>query len=89
MVGSSPHQVGSHQPEPARSQQWGNFPNPECDRNEENGRFQEGSVNTTQSSKSYSRVGNHVLQRKNNNRATQSEEVRSHVSQKRNDKQAM
>ena len=80
MVGSGPHQVGSYQPEPARSQQQGNFPNPERDRNEENGRFQEGSVHTTQTNKSYSRVGSHVLQRQNNNQAMQPEEARSHVS---------
>ena len=80
MVGSSPHQASSHQPEPTRSQQQGNFPNPERDQNEENGRFREGSVHTTQTSKSYSRVGNHVLQRQNNNRAMQPEEARSHVS---------
>ena len=89
MVGSGPHQAGSHQPELARSQQWGNFPNPEHDRNEENGRFREGSVNTTQTSKSYSRAGSHVLQRQNNSRAMQPEEVRSHVSQKQNNKYAM
>ena len=80
MVGSDPHQAGSHQLEPARSQQQGNFPNPERDRNEENGRFREGSVHTTQTSKSYSRVGSHVLHRQNNNQAMQLEEVRSHVS---------
>ena len=89
MVGSNPHQAGSHQPEPARSLQQGNFPNPERDRNEENGRFREESVNTTQTSKSYSRVGSHVLQRQNNNQAMQPKEVRSHVPQKQNDKQAM
>ena len=89
MVGSGPHQAGSHQPEPARSQQQGNFPNPERDQNEENGRFREGSIHTTKTSKSYSRVGSHVLQRQNNNRAMQPEEVRSHVSQKQNNKQAM
>ena len=89
MVGSGSHQAGSHQPEPARSQQQGNFPNPERDRNEENGRLREESVHTTQTSKSYSHVGNYVLQRQNNNQAMQPEEVRSHVSQKQNDKQAM
>ena len=89
MVGSGPHQVGSYQPEPARSQQHGNFPNPERDRNEENGRFQEGSVHTTQTSRSHSHVGNHVLQRQNNNRAMEPDKVRSHVSQRQNDKQAM
>ena len=60
MVGSGPHRAGSYQPKSARSQQRGNFPNPELDRNEENGRFREGSVNTTQTSRSHFRVGNHI-----------------------------
>ena len=46
-------------------------------------------MHTTQTSKSYSRVGSHMLQSQNNNRAMQPEEVRSHVSQRQNDKQAM
>ena len=46
-------------------------------------------MHTTQTSKSYSRVGSHVLHRQNNNRAVQPKEVRSHVSQRQNDKQAM
>ena len=46
-------------------------------------------MHTTQTSKSHSRVGSHVLQRQNHNRAMQLEEVRSHVSQRQNDKQAM
>ena len=61
MVGLGPNRAGSHQPELARSQQQGNFPNPERDRNEENGRFRERSVHTTQTSKSYSRVGSQAL----------------------------
>ena len=73
MVGSGLHRAGSHQPEPARSQQQGNFPNPECDQNEENGRFREGSVNTTQTSRSHSRVGSHVSQRQNDEQAMQRE----------------
>ena len=88
MVGSGPYQADSHQPKLARSQH-GNFPNPERDRNEENGRFREGSAHTTQTSKSYSHVGSHVPQRRNNKRVAQPEEVRSHVSQSQNDKQAM
>ena len=71
MVGSGPHRAGSHQPEPARSQQQGNFPNPECDRNKENRRFREGSVNTTQTSRSHFRVGSHVSQRQNDEQALQ------------------
>ena len=73
MVGLGPHRVDSHQPEPARSQQQVNFPNPECDLNEENGRFREWSVNTTQTSRSHSRVGNHVSQRQNVEQAMQRE----------------
>ena len=73
MVGSGSHRAGSHQPEPIRSQQQGNFPNPERDRNEENGRFWEGSVNTTQTNKSHSRVGSHVSQRQNDEQALQRE----------------
>ena len=65
MVGLGPHKAGSHQLEPARSQQQVNFPNPKRDRNEENGRFLERSVNTIQTSRSHSRVGNHVSQRQN------------------------
>ena len=73
MVGSGPHKAGSHQPEPARSQQQGNFSNPEHGRNEENERFREGRVNTTQTSRSHSRVGSHVSQRWDNERAMQRE----------------
>ena len=73
MVRSGPHKAGSHQLEPARSQQQGDFPNLEHDRNEENGRFQEGSVNTTQTSRNHSRVGSHVSQRQNNEQAMQRE----------------
>ena len=89
MVGSETHQAGSHQLELAKSQQQGNFPNPKRDRNEENRRFREGSVNTTQTSRSHSRAGNHVLQRRNNSRALQQEEVRGYMSQKQNDRQSM
>ena len=73
MVGSDPHRAGSHEPEPARSQQQGNFPNPEHGQNEENGRFREGSVNTTQTSRSHSRVGSHVSQRRDDEQAMQQE----------------
>ena len=73
MVGSGHNRASSHKPKPARSQQQGNFPNPKCDRNEENGRFREGSVNTTQTSKSHSRVGSHVSQRQNDKQAMQRE----------------
>ena len=71
MAGLGPHGAGPHQPEPTRSQQQGNFLNPEHGRNEENGRFQEGSVNTTQTSRSYTRVGSHMSQKRDNERAMQ------------------
>ena len=73
MVGSAPHRAGSHQPKPATFQQQGNFPNPERDRNDEIGRFWEGSVNTTQTRRSHSRVGNHISQRQNDEQAMQRE----------------
>ena len=73
MVGSGPHRVGSHQPELARSQQQGNFPNPERDRNEENGKFREGSVNTTETSRSCSLVGSYISQKQNDEQAMQRE----------------
>ena len=73
MVGLGPHRAGSHQPKPARSKQQGNFPNPERDRNEENGRFREGSVDTTQTSRSHSHVGSHVSQEQNDEHAMQRE----------------
>ena len=71
MVGLDPNRAGSHQPELAKSQQQGNFPNPERDRNEENGRFREGSVNTTQTSRSHSCVGSYVSQEQNDEHAMQ------------------
>ena len=73
MVGSDPHRVGSHQIELARSQQQGNFPKLEHGRNKENGRFWEGSINTTQTNRSHSCVGNHVSQRRDNEQAMQRE----------------
>ena len=73
MVGLGPHRVGFHQPELTRSQQQGNFPNPERSRNEDNGRFREESVNTTQTSRSHSHVGSHISQRQNDKQAMQRE----------------
>ena len=73
MAGSYPHGAGPHQPEPTRSQQQGNFPNPEHGWNEEKGRFLEGSVNTTQISRSHTRVGSHMSQRRDDERAMQRE----------------
>ena len=73
MVGSGPHRASFHQLEPARSQQQGKFANPERDQNEQSGRFREGSVNTTQTSRSHSHVGSHVSQRQNDKQAMQRE----------------
>ena len=55
MVGS-----GLHQQEPARSQRQDNFLNLECGRN------RDGSVHTTHTSISHSRVGSHVSQEQQN-----------------------
>ena len=73
MAGSDPHKAGPHQPEPTRSQQLGNFLNPEYGQNEENGGFREGSVNTTQTSRSHSRVGSHITQKQDDEQAMQRE----------------
>ena len=87
MVGSDPHRAGSHQPEPARSQQHGNFPNPEHGRNKENERFREGSVNTTQISRSHSHVGSHISQRRDDEQVMQREindlKRKLHLAQRR------
>ena len=55
MVGSGPHQQG-----PTGSQRQDNF------LNLEHGRDQEGSVHTTHTSRSHSRVGSHVSQQQQN-----------------------
>ena len=73
MVRLGPYRAGSHQPKPAKSQQQGNFLNHEHGQNEENRRFREGNVNTTQTSRSHSHVGNHVSQRRDNKRDMQRE----------------
>ena len=69
----APTEQAPHQPEPTRSQQQGNFPNPERGRNKENGRFREGSLDTTQTSRSHTRVGSHMSQKRDNERAMQRE----------------
>ena len=76
MVGSGPHQENPCQADPQRtepvgSQRQSNFPDPE--QNQENERNREGSVHTTQTSKSHSQVGSRVSQRQNNNQAMQQE----------------
>ena len=71
MVGSGPHQAGPHQTEPAGSQRQDIFLNLERERDRE--RYREGSVCTTHTSKSHSRVGSHVSQRQDNIKALQRE----------------
>ena len=73
MAGSGPHGVGPHQPKPTNSQQQGNFPNLEHGQNEENERFQEGSVNTMQTNRSHTRVGSHMSQKRDDERGMQRE----------------
>ena len=63
----NPCQAGPQQIEPIGSQQQGNFSGPNHEQNQENERNREGSVNTTQTSKSHSQVGSHVSQRQNSN----------------------
>ena len=89
MAGTGPHQAGSHQSKPARSQPQGTFPNPERGRNKENGKFREGSAHTTQISGSRTHGQSHVLRRRNDDQTMQSEEVKSHVSKRQDDKAAM
>ena len=66
MVGSGPHQT-----EPAGSQQQDNFLNLERERDQK--RYREGSVRTTHTSKSHSRVRSHVSQKQDYNKALQQE----------------
>ena len=73
MAGSDPHRAGPHQPEPTRSQQQDNFPNPEHGRNEEKGRFREGNVDTTQTSRSHTCMGSHMSKKQDDERAMQRE----------------
>ena len=78
MVGSGPHQENPRQgdpqwTEPVGSQQQGNFPGPEHEQNQENERNREGSVTTTQTSKSHSQVGSRISQRQNSNQTMQQE----------------
>ena len=73
MAGSGPHGAGPHQPEPTRSQQQGSFPNPGHGKNEENRRFREGSVDTTQTSRSHTRMGSYMSQKRDDERAMQRE----------------
>ena len=69
MVGPGSHQAGPYQIEPAGSQRQDNFLNHEQERDRE--RYREGSVHTTHTSKSHSRVGSHVSQRQDSNKTLQ------------------
>ena len=76
MAGSGPHQENPCQRDPQRtklvgSQQQGNFPDLKHEQNQENERNREGSVNTTQTSKSHSQVGSRISQRQNSNQTMQ------------------
>ena len=66
MVGSSPHRT-----KPTGSQRQDNFLNLEWERNQNKRR--EGSVRTTHTSKSHSKVRSHVYQKQDDNRALQQE----------------
>ena len=71
MTGSGPHQAGPHQTEPAGFQQQDNFLNHEWEKDQE--RYRESSMRITHTSKSHSRVGSHMSQRQNGNKALQQE----------------
>ena len=71
MVGSGPHKTSLHQAESAGSQRQDDFLNLEWERDRE--RYREGSVHTSHMSKSHSRVGSHISQRQNSNKAMQLE----------------
>ena len=71
MVGSCLHQTSPHQAECASSQQQDDFLNLERERDQE--KYQEGSVHTSHTSRSHSRVGSHISQRQNSNKAMQLE----------------
>ena len=73
MEGSSQHQANAHQAEPANSQRQDDFLNLECERDREE--YREGNVCTTHTSKSHSRGGSHVSQRRDDNKATLEGEV--------------
>ena len=71
MEGSDQLQAHSHQAEPANSQQQDDFLNLERERDQ--AEYQEGSVRTTHMSKSHSRGGSHISQRRDDNKAMQKE----------------
>ena len=65
----SQHQTNPHQAKPANSQQQDDFLNLERERDRE--KYREGSVHTTNTSRSHSRGGSHVSQRQDDNKAMQ------------------
>ena len=71
MKGSGQHQANPYQAKPANSQQQDDFLNLERERNRE--KYRESSVRTTHTSKSHSRGGSHVSQRREDNKAMQRE----------------
>ena len=71
MEGSGQLQANSHQAEPANSQRQDDFLNLERER--DRAKYREGSVHTTYTSKSHSRRGNHISQRRDDNKAMQKE----------------
>ena len=71
MAGAGPHQASPHQTECASSQRQDNFLNHKRERDRE--RYRKGSVHTTHISRSHSRVGSHVSQMQNGNKALQQE----------------
>ena len=71
MVGLGPRQANPHQAESAGSQRQDDFLNLEREKDRE--RYRKSSAHTTHRSRSHSRVGSHVSQRQNNNKAMQLE----------------
>ena len=71
MEGSSQYQANPHQAEPANSQRQDDFLNLERKRDRQE--YREGSVRITHMSKSHSRGGSHVSQRRDDNKAMQKE----------------
>ena len=71
MEGSGQLQANSHQAEPANSQRQDDFLNLERERNQ--AKYRKGSVRTTHTSKSHSRGGSHISQRRDDNKAIQKE----------------
>jgi len=69
MVGSGPYQASPYQAKLAGSQRQDNFLNLEQERHRD--KYREGSVRTTHSSISHSRVRSHVSQKQDDNKALQ------------------